>query len=103
MAEASGEVVMVPTPGGEVEAQRMGRAEAGPVVRSVFLGIRDLLWQLRGTGRARPEAGRRDCGEAPRERTVGAIAARRHDPDLGSHHAPDMPGMEGVRQHTGRH
>jgi hypothetical protein len=30
MAETSGEVVMVPTPSGEVEAQRMGRAEAGP-------------------------------------------------------------------------
>jgi hypothetical protein len=30
MAETAGEVVRVPTAVGEVEAQRMGRAEAGP-------------------------------------------------------------------------
>jgi len=30
MAETSGDVVVVPTPIGEIEARRMGRAEAGP-------------------------------------------------------------------------
>ena len=30
MAETSGDVVMVPTPIGGIEARRMGRAEAGP-------------------------------------------------------------------------
>jgi len=29
MAEASGDVVKVPTPAGDVEARRMGRSEAG--------------------------------------------------------------------------
>jgi hypothetical protein len=30
MAETSGDVLMVPTPIGGIEARRMGRAEAGP-------------------------------------------------------------------------
>jgi len=30
MAETSGDVVVVPTPIGDIEARRMGRAEAGP-------------------------------------------------------------------------